>query len=98
MTKEYLQFIIKLSKSQILRMNTDHRQLVGLNFFFLRSQIFKGLRMNEKLSKETPSTFSRGVEVCRGLSTKNIDILEKEVWQFPTLKTENTNIIFKSWV
>ena len=74
-------------------MNKDHRQLVGLNFYFLRSQVFQGLWIDQKLSEETPSTFGRGVEVCRGLSTKNIDILEKEVWQFPTLK--NTNVIFK---
>ncbi len=67
-------------------MNADHRQLVGLIFYFLRSQIFQGLWVHEKLSKQTPSSFSRSVQVGRGLATKNIDILEEKVGQFSTLK------------
>ena len=54
--------------------------------YFLRSQIFQGLWVNEKLSKKTPCSFSRSVQVCRRLSTKNIDILEEKVGQLSTLK------------
>ena len=67
-------------------MNGDHRQLVGLISYFLRSQIFQGLWVYEKLSKKTPCSFSRSVQVCWRLSTKNIDILEEKVGQLSTLK------------